>query len=196
MHRILFMLLDAALAGVALVPLYLVLNKCCFHSHRKTLCYLLFSLYLSAVYAVVGLPNLTYIRLDFHYNIVPFAYMFSDYMNSLLNVALFLPLGFLLPVFWKAFRTLWRTALFGFCASLFIELLQVFTFRATDVNDLITNTLGTVIGWCSGRLFLRLFPGINPSWKTGEVYLNCAVTFCVMFFVQPFIANLFYLIIS
>lgn len=195
MSRILFMCLDAAFASIALLPLYLILNRQYLHSRRKTLYYFLFSLYLCAVYSVVGLPNITYIRLDFHFNFTPFAYMFSDYVNSLLNVALFIPLGIFLSVFWNAFRPLLRTTLFGFCTSLLIELLQIFTFRATDVNDLMTNTLGTIVGWCIGQILLKLLPRIKPSWKTTEVYLVCSVSFCVMFFIQPFLSNLFYFIV-
>lgn len=192
MSRILFMCLDATLAGIALIPLYFILDKQYFHSKRKMICYLLFSLYLSGVYAVVGLPTVSYVRLDFHYNLIPFAYMFSDYMNSLLNVVLFVPLGFFLPVCWKVYGRLWKTALFGFCISLLIELLQIFTYRATDVNDLITNTLGAVIGWCVARIVLRFSPAINPGWKTAEVHLVFGATFFVMFFIQPFLADMFY----
>ena len=117
----------------------------------------------AGVDAVVGLPCITYIRLDFNYNFVPFLHMFSDYRSSLLNVLLFVPLGFFLPLFWKKFSAFGHTLLFGFCTSLLIELLQIFTFRATDVNDLMTNTVGTVLGYLLARVVLKLFPGTKPS---------------------------------
>ena len=41
----------------------------------------------------------------------------------------------------------------GFAVSLGIELLQLFTFRLTDIDDLITNTAGTVIGYEISRRF-------------------------------------------
>lgn len=190
MHRILFMCLDAALAAVFLVPLFLILNRRYFRSRRKTFCYLLLAVYLCGVYAVVGLPTVNYIRFDPNFNFVPFAYMFSDFTNSFLNVLLFLPLGGLLPLFWKDFKKFLPTVLFGFCTSLLIEVLQLFTLRATDVNDLMTNTLGTVIGWCCARCLLRLVPGIVPGWKTKEVFVVCGAAFAVMFFAQPFLAEL------
>lgn len=190
MYRILSMCLDAAIAAVVLVPIFLILNKHYFHDSKKTACYLVFSVYLSAMFAVVGLPDIRYIRFDPHFNFVPFAYMFSDFTNSFLNVVLFVPLGFFLPVFWKHFKPVFRTVLFGFCTSLLIEVLQIFTFRASDVNDLMTNTLGALIGWILARITLRLFPNIAPGWKTKEVYLVCGTAFAVMFFVQPFLADL------
>ena len=153
-------------------------------------CLLIMSLYLAAVDAVVGLPSLLYIRFDQNINLVPFAYMFSDYRNSLLNVLLFVPLGFLLPVLWKRFRSLLWTGLFGLSFSLSIELLQLLTLRATDVNDLMTNTTGTILGWLLGRLVLRLFPSIRSSWKTGELAIVFGVTFAVMFLAQPFLAEI------
>lgn len=194
MHRIFSMCLDAALAAVVLVPLFLLLNQCRFHNAKRTIGYIVFAVYLSGMFAVVGLPDIRYIRFDPHFNIVPFAYMFSDLANSLLNVLLFVPLGFFLPVFWKHFKKLRRTVFFGFCTSLLIELLQIFTFRATDINDLMTNTVGTLIGWCIARILLRFVPAITPSWKRREICWVCGTAFAVMFFIQPFLADLIWLL--
>ena len=190
MFRVFAMCLEAGIAAVILIPAFWVLNRYCFRNPRRTAWYLVMSVYLAAVDAVVGLPSLLYIRFDRNINLVPFAYMFSDYGNSLLNVLLFVPLGFFLPVLWKRFRSFLWTALFGFGFSLTIELLQLFTFRATDINDLMTNTVGTILGWCLGRLTLKLFPSIRPSWKTGELAVVFGVPFAVMFLAQPFLAAL------
>lgn len=187
MYRIFTTCLEAGIASLILIPLFWALNRFCFRNSRRAACYLVMSLYLAAVDAVVGLPSLLYIRFDQNINLIPFAYMFSDYRNSLLNVLLFVPLGFFLPVLWKWFRSFWRTALFGLAFSLTIELLQLFTFRATDINDLMTNTAGTVLGWCLGRLLLKLFPSIRPSWKTKELAVVFGATFAVMFLAQPFL---------
>ena len=190
MYRIFAMCLEAGIAAIILIPTFWLLNRYCFRNSRRAVCYLIMSLYLAAVDAVVGLPSLLYIRFDRNINLVPFAYMFSDYRNSLLNVLLFVPLGFLLPVLWKRFRSFLWTGLFGLSFSLAIELLQLLTLRATDVNDLMTNTTGTILGWLLGRLVLRLFPSIRPSWKTGELAIVFCMTFAVMFLAQPFLAEI------
>lgn len=125
MYRFFDMGLEAGVAAVILVPLFLVVNRIYFHDLGRTVGYLIFAIYLACVDAVVGLPCITYIRLDFNYNFVPFLHMFSDYRSSLLNVLLFVPLGFFLPLFWKKFSAFGYTLLFGFCTSLLIELLQI-----------------------------------------------------------------------
>lgn len=195
MHRIFSMCLEAGVAAVVLAPIFWVLNERRFHDGTRTICYFIFALYLSSMEAVVGLPSVNYIRFEPNVNLVPFAYMFSDFKNSFLNVLLFMPLGFLLPVFWRSFRKLHWTVLFGFCTSLLIEVLQLFTFRATDINDLMTNTLGTFVGWCMAWILLRFVPGLTLGWKTGELYLVCGVTFAVMFFVQPFLSDFVWLLL-
>lgn len=182
------MCLEAGVSALVLVPLFLVLNWRHVHNLGRTIGYIVFAVYLSAVDSVVGLPSILYVRFHLNVNLRPFAYMFSDF-TSLLNVALFLPLGVFLPLFCKHFRKLYRTLLFGFGTSLLIEVLQIFTFRATDVNDLMTNTLGTLLGWCIGRVVLWICPDTVPQWERREIYLVCGITFGVMFFVQPFLAE-------
>ena len=188
MHRTFSMCLDAAVAAVVLVIPFLLLDRYCFHNKKRTACYLVLAVYLSGVFAVVGLPDIRYIRFEPNFNFVPFRYMVSDHSTKL-NVLLFLPLGFFLPVLWENFKKLHWTILFGFCTSLLIEVLQIFTFRATDVNDLMTNTFGTFLGWCFGRVLRWLGPSVRPSENTKEVYAVCGVTFAVMFFVHPFLAD-------
>lgn len=79
------------------------------------------------------------------------------WLNVLLNIALFIPLGFLLPLLAKPFRK-WYAALgAGFGVSLLIELAQLFTGSGMcDVDDLFTNTLGAMLGWCAAMLVLAL----------------------------------------
>ena len=190
MFQLFAMCLEAGAAAVLLVPVFLILNQFYFHNFKRTAGYFIFSVYLAAVDAVVGLPCITYIRLDFNFNFVPFLYMFSDYRSTILNVLLFIPLGLFLPIFWEKFQSFGYTVLFGFCTSLVIELLQIFTLRATDVNDLMTNTFGTVLGYLIAKAVLKCLPKHIPSERTDDVFIICGVTFGVMFFFQPFLANL------
>ena len=86
------------------------------------------------------------------------------WLNVLLNIALFVPLGFLLSLLAKPFRK-WYAALgAGFGVSLLIELAQLFTGRGMcDVDDLFTNTLGAMLGWCAAMLVLALHQK-NRTW--------------------------------
>ena len=79
------------------------------------------------------------------------------WLNVLLNIALFVPLGFLLPLLSKPFRKWYATLGAGFGVSLLIELTQLLTARGMcDVDDLFTNTLGAMLGWCAAMLVLAL----------------------------------------
>jgi glycopeptide antibiotics resistance protein len=70
------------------------------------------------------------------------------------NVALFLPLGFLVPLLAPWFDRWWRTVGAGFALSAAIELSQVAFpgVRRPDVNDVLMNTLGAAIGFLAYRL--------------------------------------------
>ena len=63
------------------------------------------------------------------------------WLNVLLNIALFLPLGFLLPFLAKLFQRWYVTLSAGFGVTLAIESAQYLLGRGMfDVDDLITNT--------------------------------------------------------
>lgn len=186
MGQILFILRETGAAAVVLVPMFFVLDKLVLRDRKRAAKYALFSCYLAAVWALVGLPNVTYVRFELKGNLIPFAGMGADLKNCLLNVVLFVPLGFGLPLLWKKYRAGKRTVLFGLLMSLAIEALQVFTYRATDVNDVITNTLGTALGY----LPARLLPLPEGEEETGGLRLTAGVTAAVMFFVHPFLSEL------
>ncbi len=67
--------------------------------------------------------------------------------DLILNVILFIPLGFLLPYIWPKLN-FWKTALLGFLFSAGIEGTQYFAqLGCCDIDDIINNTIGTCIGY-------------------------------------------------
>ena len=88
----------------------------------------------------------------------------SAVLQLLLNVVLFLPLGFLLMRFLR--RGFAHTTIVGFILSLVIELTQLSgllglypcSYRQFDVDDLLTNTLGAVAGYGIAKLCDRRWP--------------------------------------
>ncbi|MDE5558724.1 MAG: VanZ family protein [Ruminococcus sp.] len=73
---------------------------------------------------------------------------FFWFMQIFLNIILFIPLGFLLPMISERFRSLWITAVIGFIFSAGIETMQYITGRGlTEVNDVINNTAGALVGY-------------------------------------------------
>lgn len=100
-------------------------------------------------------------------NLVPFreiiaALKWGSYHNVVINllgnIAMFVPVGILLPLAWKRFGRLWRTGLAGLGLSIFIEITQSFCGRSTDVDDLILNTAGAVVGYGVFAVIRRFWP--------------------------------------
>lgn len=72
----------------------------------------------------------------------------KGWLNLLLNVAMFLPLGILLPSVWKPFRKWYIFLPTAVAITLFFELRQYLTGRGIlDVDDLFANTLGAMMGY-------------------------------------------------
>ena len=189
MYRFYLAAMDLLPAAILLIPVFCILNRVHFNNIRKSIFYYLFSCYLSVVSILVGLPSVAYIRTELNLNLIPFIGMVADFKNSLLNILLFIPLGAALPLLWHQFRTCKSTVRFGFCTSAAIELLQILTYRTTDVNDLITNTFGTFLAFHCAFVLLRKIPvSKHPAKRTEnkELILILVAMFLVMFFISPF----------
>lgn len=107
---------------------------------------------------------------NYKYSLVPFKEIrryifywreigtFYVMLNLLGNVFCFVPFGFVLPIISRQQRSLWRIAFLSFLSSLLVELIQLVSkVGSCDVDDMILNTLGGVIGyllfWICHRLF-------------------------------------------
>lgn len=189
MYRFFLAAVDIVPAAVVLIPVFAVLYITSYGRNlKKTVLYCLFCLYLSAVFVLVGIPNATYFRLELNLNLIPFVGMIDDLKNSILNVLLFVPLGCFLPALWMKFRKLSACVIFGFGLSVAVELLQMLTFRATDVNDLITNTVGSFLGFLLVKGRITNTPSVGEGQR--DAYLLTMISFCVIFFIHPFLSPL------
>ena len=177
-----------------LIPGFLLLNTLVFRNGRIALRYFVFTSYLAAVYVIVGLPTVGFLTFDVHVNLIPTLLTKVELRYSILNVILFLPLGFLLPALWNSFRKASGTLLCGFLASLSIELLQLFTYRISDVNDLITNSTGALLGYLAYKAAQHMTGGrIRPAGQSKDLKIILLTLWIVMFFLQPVTVNLFYI---
>ena len=84
-------------------------------------------------------------------NLIPIVHLFDVYdgwlINIIGNVTMFIPVGLAWPFCFKKLDTLGKTILAGAGFSLFIEITQLpFFDRCSDVDDLILNTTGILIG--------------------------------------------------
>ncbi|MGG1339964.1 hypothetical protein COF09_01040 [Bacillus toyonensis] len=119
-----------------------------------------FLFYLSLVYKVTQIATVwdksryeTWIRVS-QINLTLFDTAGST--TYLLNIVLFMPLGFLLPTIWPQFRKMKNTVCAGFFFSLAIELNQLLNNRITDIDDLFTNTLGAIVGYVIYRALFKM----------------------------------------
>jgi glycopeptide antibiotics resistance protein len=77
-------------------------------------------------------------------------------LQILVNIAMYIPLGFLLPYCFKLFEKHRYVIVGTFCGSLIIELIQlIFRMGLFEVDDVINNTLGAVIGLLIYMIFKR-----------------------------------------
>ncbi len=90
----------------------------------------------------------------FRINLIPFVYL-MDYpvfreamLNLIGNTAMFIPLGIVWPIVFKQLDTHGKVIAAGVGTSFCIEILQLpFYDRVTDIDDLILNSIGFLIGY-------------------------------------------------
>ena len=77
-----------------------------------------------------------------------------EWRNLILNILLFVPFGFLLPLGVKWFRSFYKTYAAGFLFTLLIELTQLLLRRGVvEMDDIFNNLLGTMIGFGCFAIF-------------------------------------------
>lgn len=109
-------------------------------------------------------------------NLIPFKVLFETYnevfvngyinyflINFLGNIMLFIPFGIFIPLLWRV--SIKKVILIGFCSSLFIEVSQLLLTRGTDVDDLILNTIGVVLGVVLYRILNKNFNNFVVRFK-------------------------------
>lgn len=106
------------------------------------------------------------------------SFSLQTWLNVLLNIALFAPLGVLLPLLFRRLRRWYAALAAGFGVSLAIEVLQYVLQRGTlDVDDLFANTLGCLLGYCL-VMALRKLPGRDGGPRKGSfAYLAAPLVF-------------------
>ena len=168
---------------------------------------LVFAVYISAVFAVTSSGTVFDAMRHGIYryywdptiwkqlSLIPFSQ--ENYIYQyVLNVLMLVPFGFLLPAIWKKSNSVLCIAAAGFSFSLLIELSQLLNHRKSDVDDLITNTAGAVLGLLCFRLFAKL-----TKWDTGHaqyvraepiIYVAAMFLGHFLLFDQPTIVGLLY----
>ncbi len=100
-------------------------------------------------------------------------YVVTSAYGFFANIIMFMPLGILLPMLSKKFDGLIRIGFAGFFGSLLIELGQIGVMmlfivnkRVFDVDDLIANTIGALLGYIIYAIVRTLRRPYNPVLKS------------------------------
>lgn len=133
--------------------------------------------------AVYG--NMTSFQLFGSYREAWNSFSLIEWRNLLLNIGLFMPFGFLLPMLFERCKSNWITYLVGFCISLLIELIQLlFGLGAFEVDDILNNTLGAMIGF---GIYILIFATIKKTRKVSCIMLSqLPLFFVIVVFISIF----------
>ena len=131
---------------------------------------------------------------------IHFPFASASFQMVMLNFLMFVPLGFLLPLvlhFKK--QRIFKAIIIAFAFSAFIEILQIFIGRFFEIDDIISNTLGAVVGaflWQSLGAVVGAFLWQSTYWIKAKRYRKGIIGICstivvagVILFGISFIAN-------
>ncbi len=199
MLRLVSIGIDCISSIIFVIPAIIILQHAVFRQRNfhQLIAMLLFALYSMAVFSVVGIPAAGTFKVDFSFHLIPLVDIVNSPLayikNTILNIILFVPMGFFVPAIWKNYRSMRRTLFMGLALSVSIEILQIFTFRLTDIDDLIANTAGTVIGYDLSKMFSFKLPlklaDDNECLVSYEPIIILAVMLLIEIFLKPIVSN-------
>ena len=139
---------------------------------RHLAIYAFIGVILSVLYATIFIYGFD-ITLNSEYrllNLVPFIWLKETYamginkmiVQLLMNIIMIMPLGFIFPVVFKSLRKWWKTGISVMVFITCIEIFQYFIGRSADVDDLIMNTFGGLIGYILVSVSDKCFK--NKAW--------------------------------
>ena len=156
----------------------------------------LFYYYLFGILTVTGIGYTSTISFRPRISLIPFLGMITGPIDTILNLILFVPLGVFLPFLYKRYHHIKTVALTGFLFSLSVEIVQMFGWGSTDINDLIINTAGACLGYLIYYLVSKILP-INFRKRLQsenvndmvEIMLYTIYIFIVMITAQPWVIH-------
>lgn len=176
-----------AVSLIFYAPIYLI-NKRKYGKQpfaRHLAVFVLIGVLISFFYATLLVGGIT-LHPRYHLiNLHPFIWVKETYAMGvrkmaeqlLLNAGMLVPLGFILPVVSERMRKWYRTAGTIFLLVLSVETLQYFIGRSADVDDLILNAAGGILGYgifcLCDSLFCQKTWWIHAKGEDGQKRLEC-----------------------
>lgn len=159
----------AVLSLVCYLPIYFLQRKKI--GKRPFLRHLTIYALLGVIFSILfitifmwGVPQIAPAEYRF-YNLVPFIWVRETYEMGAakmfwqlsMNIVMLIPFGIFLPAVFPNMRRWFKTAIVIFLFMLCIECVQYFIGRSADVDDLIMNTAGGMLGYGIFRLLHMCF---------------------------------------
>ena len=162
------------------IPIYLIVRGIIIKKHNKKinlyheLTLFIFVLFIVGLFSQTIIPKFEFgvngfgiVKNGVHKtNLIPFRVLFETYrevfingyieyflINFLGNIILFIPFGFVIPLLWNVSNR--KVIVIGACISFFIEISQLLLVRGTDMDDLILNTSGVILGLLLYKLLYK-----------------------------------------
>ena len=172
---------------------FLLNNNKKFCLHKEVLS-LIFIVYILCLYHVVTFQDVNYGINNF----IPFKEIFrypigsSNFIKNVIgNITLFIPFGFFSSYYLKNKKML-TPFILSLITSLTIESVQFYIGRVFDIDDIILNTLGGIIGF----LFYIAFDAISirlPKFMKSDAFLNLLIILVVILIIAySFNLNIFW----
>jgi len=139
----------------------------------KELLFIVFVLYIVCLYYIVTFKDNNYGT----NNLIPFNEIFRyDFGSKLFikniigNILLFVPFGIFITGYTKN-RYLFKTLVFSIIGSCLIEYLQYIIGRTSDVDDIILNVVGGVLGYFICKIIMYIYTKL-PKFIQNDKFLN------------------------
>lgn len=124
-------------------------------------------------------------------NLIPFCYdsNVSFHLSEVIkNILIFIPFGIYLKIMRINNK---KSILIGFVSSLVLEILQyILKVGASDITDIITNTLGTIIGVLFYIVLEKIFKNTNKLNKVLQILALIVTILFIALLVLIFLANI------
>ena len=171
-------IIGMVILSVCYLPIYFILRKRIPLSRQMVyfllgVCVLVIctATFLEWIIACV-LDGRTVIAAERSLNLIPFQFITETWAmearkqitQSIANILMFLPLGFIFPIAFAKMRKLWSTTICMMLFSFLIEFIQYFVGRSADIDYLMLNTLGGILGYLVFYIFSKLFKD-KKLWK-------------------------------
>lgn len=177
-------LFTITMVSIRLITAKYAKEKIVIYKELKSLIYVIY------VFALFFLITTTDFE-SFSNNFIPFKEMTRYKITSVLfwrnvigNIALFVPFGYLITdnITEKAKKcNVFIATLIAFITSLTTEVIQMNIGRSFDIDDIILNILGAIIGWGAFKVLHRIISKIPESWPKNLIKAIFFIVIIVLF---------------